>query len=102
MAQGKREIEHEKHQFSALVKAMYPRAVSERLLLGESQIVFDVPQTAVFFSDIYEFTQISNSVTSAELIEFMGYTFGVMDGIADWARVHKACPRTSGRRCGTE
>lgn len=35
------------------------------------------PLPAVFFSDIYEFTSASNTISSEELITFMGYTYGV-------------------------
>ena len=60
--EGKAAVEHEKQQFYSLVKAMYPLAVAERLLVGETEIVYSVPHTAVFFSDIYQFTQMSNSI----------------------------------------
>ena len=66
---GKKAIEHEKKQFSGLVEAMYPSAVAERLLLGESQIVIEVPNATVFFSDIHNFTALSNSIDAFQLIE---------------------------------
>eukprot|EP00669_Euglena_mutabilis_P002621 TRINITY_DN132_c0_g1_i1.p1 TRINITY_DN132_c0_g1~~TRINITY_DN132_c0_g1_i1.p1 ORF type:complete len:999 (-),score=276.51 TRINITY_DN132_c0_g1_i1:532-3528(-) len=87
--EGKRAIEREKQQFRNVVEAMYPNAVAKRLLAGETQIVYTVASAAVFFSDIYEFTATSNCVTPDELIKFLGYTFGVMDRIADHFHVHK-------------
>eukprot|EP00670_Eutreptiella_braarudii_P025018 CAMPEP_0174379242 /NCGR_PEP_ID=MMETSP0811_2-20130205/122584_1 /TAXON_ID=73025 ORGANISM="Eutreptiella gymnastica-like, Strain CCMP1594" /NCGR_SAMPLE_ID=MMETSP0811_2 /ASSEMBLY_ACC=CAM_ASM_000667 /LENGTH=1177 /DNA_ID=CAMNT_0015531721 /DNA_START=78 /DNA_END=3611 /DNA_ORIENTATION=- len=87
--EGKAAVEHEKQQFYSLVKAMYPLAVAERLLVGETEIVYSVPHTAVFFSDIYQFTQMSNSISADELIQFMGYAYGVMDSVAENLRVYK-------------
>ena len=62
--EGKAEVEYEKQQFSTLVKAMYPPKLAERLMAGETQIVLDVPQAAVCFSDIYHFTLVSNSIST--------------------------------------
>jgi class 3 adenylate cyclase len=87
--EGKGAIEKEKEQFSSLVASMYPKYVVPRLLAGERHIVGHVKHTAVFFSDIYEFTAASNTITSEELLQFMGYTYGVMDHIADRYGVYK-------------
>eukprot|EP00667_Euglena_gracilis_P000719 EG_transcript_719 len=87
--EGKRAIEREKLAFRAVIEAMYPAEVAQRMLMGETQIVYDIPAATVFFSDIYEFTTTSNNVTPEELIRFMGYTFGVMDSIGDYYSVYK-------------
>eukprot|EP00668_Euglena_longa_P026580 GGOE01033271.1.p1 GENE.GGOE01033271.1~~GGOE01033271.1.p1 ORF type:complete len:1238 (-),score=338.86 GGOE01033271.1:1562-4912(-) len=87
--EGKKAIEREKQQFQALVASMYPAYVVPRLLAGERHIVEHVKHTAVFFSDIYEFTSASNTISSEELITFMGYTYGVMDEIAQRYNVYK-------------
>eukprot|EP00667_Euglena_gracilis_P017018 EG_transcript_17861 len=87
--EGKRAIEREKQAFRAVIEAMYPAEVAQRMLMGQTQIVYDVPAATVFFSDIYEFTTTSNTVTPEELIRFMGYTFGVMDAIGDYYHVYK-------------
>eukprot|EP00667_Euglena_gracilis_P001676 EG_transcript_1677 len=87
--EGKRAIECEKLAFRGVIEAMYPVEVAQRLLAGETHLAYDVPAAAVFFSDIFEFTTASNSVTPEELIRFMGYTFGVMDAIGDWYHVYK-------------
>eukprot|EP00667_Euglena_gracilis_P003458 EG_transcript_3466 len=52
-------------------------------------MVCEVPGAAVFFSDIHEFTSASNTMGSAELLQLMGYVYGVMDHIADRFRVYK-------------
>ena len=62
----------------------HPAQVAKRMLSGDSQIVYNVSGASVFFSDMYEFTTTSNAVTPQELIQFMGYTFGVMDAIAEY------------------
>eukprot|EP00668_Euglena_longa_P011033 GGOE01013385.1.p1 GENE.GGOE01013385.1~~GGOE01013385.1.p1 ORF type:complete len:369 (-),score=149.66 GGOE01013385.1:1066-2172(-) len=87
--EGKRAIEQEKQAFRNVIEAMYPTEVAQRMLTGETHIVYDVPAATVFFSDIYEFTTTSNTVTPEELIRFMGYTFGVMDAIGDYYHVYK-------------
>eukprot|EP00668_Euglena_longa_P038145 GGOE01049129.1.p1 GENE.GGOE01049129.1~~GGOE01049129.1.p1 ORF type:complete len:1162 (-),score=412.06 GGOE01049129.1:1427-4474(-) len=87
--EGKKAIEREKQAFRSVIEAMYPAEVAQRMLTGETHIVYDVPAATVFFSDIYEFTTTSNTVTPEELIRFMGYTFGVMDAIGDYYHVHK-------------
>eukprot|EP00667_Euglena_gracilis_P001905 EG_transcript_1905 len=87
--EGKKAIEKEKQAFRSVIEAMYPAEVAHRMLRGETHIVYDVPAATVFFSDIYEFTTTSNTVTPEELIRFMGYTFGVMDAIGDYYHVYK-------------
>eukprot|EP00667_Euglena_gracilis_P001506 EG_transcript_1506 len=87
--EGKRAVEREKQAFRAVIEAMYPAQVAQRMLVGESQIVYHVPGATVFFSDVYEFTTTSNSVSPKELIQFLGYTFGVMDAVAEHHHVHK-------------
>eukprot|EP00668_Euglena_longa_P028130 GGOE01035248.1.p1 GENE.GGOE01035248.1~~GGOE01035248.1.p1 ORF type:complete len:1167 (-),score=397.27 GGOE01035248.1:1046-4081(-) len=87
--EGKRAIEREKYAFRNVIEAMYPTEVAQRMLTGETHIAYDVAAATVFFSDIYEFTTTSNTVTPEELIRFMGYTFGVMDAIGDYYHVYK-------------
>ena len=53
------------------------------MLAGDTNIVYNITGATVFFSDMYEFTTTSNAITPQELIQFMGYTFGVMDAIAE-------------------
>eukprot|EP00667_Euglena_gracilis_P002180 EG_transcript_2181 len=87
--EGRRAIEREKQAFRTVIEAMYPAEVAQRMLTGDTHIVYDVQAATVFFSDIFEFTTASNSVTPEELIRFMGYTFGVMDAIGDYYHVYK-------------
>eukprot|EP00667_Euglena_gracilis_P001022 EG_transcript_1022 len=87
--EGKRAIEREKQQFRDVIEAMYPNQVAHRLLTGDTRIVYHVPNATVFFSDIYEFTTASNAITPDELIQFMGYTFGTMDVVADHYHIYK-------------
>eukprot|EP00667_Euglena_gracilis_P001293 EG_transcript_1293 len=87
--EGKRAVEAEKDRFSKLVASMYPAYVLPRLLEGEKQMVCEVPGAAVFFSDIHEFTPVSNTLGSQKLLQLMGYVYGVMDMIADWYGVYK-------------
>eukprot|EP00667_Euglena_gracilis_P001451 EG_transcript_1451 len=81
--EGQEAIVVEKQRFSSLVASMYPAYVVPRLLAGERSIVQSLPHTAVFFSDIYDFTSTANKITSEELLDLMGYTYGVMDQVAD-------------------
>eukprot|EP00667_Euglena_gracilis_P000355 EG_transcript_355 len=87
--EGKRAVEKEKDRFSKLVSSMYPAYVVPQLLEGEKQMVCEVPAAAVFFSDIHEFTSVSNAMGSKELLTLMGYVYGVMDHIADRFEVYK-------------
>eukprot|EP00668_Euglena_longa_P008511 GGOE01010260.1.p1 GENE.GGOE01010260.1~~GGOE01010260.1.p1 ORF type:complete len:1208 (-),score=403.92 GGOE01010260.1:1029-4382(-) len=87
--EGKRAIEQEKQAFRTVIEAMYPAQVAKRMLAGEDHIVYHVPHATVFLSDIYEFTTTSNSISPSELIRFLGYTFGVMDTVAEFHHVHK-------------
>jgi class 3 adenylate cyclase len=87
--EGKKAIEREKEQLCGVITAMYPPQVAKRMLAGETHIVYNVGCAAVFFSDIYEFTTASNTITPEQLIQFLGYTFGLMDVVADAHRVHK-------------
>eukprot|EP00667_Euglena_gracilis_P000925 EG_transcript_923 len=81
--EGQEAILVEKQRFSSLVESMYPAYVVPRLLAGERSIVQSLPHTAVFFSDIYDFTSTANKISSEELLDLMGYTYGVMDRVAD-------------------
>ena len=87
--EGKAVVEREKQQFQTLVKSLYPAEVAARLLEGETQIVYQLPDACVFFSDIHGFTSSSTQLTFDELVNFLTYTFGVMDTIADWFNVYK-------------
>eukprot|EP00668_Euglena_longa_P037774 GGOE01048647.1.p1 GENE.GGOE01048647.1~~GGOE01048647.1.p1 ORF type:complete len:1227 (-),score=355.69 GGOE01048647.1:693-4226(-) len=87
--EGKQAVEKEKNRFSKLVASMYPPFVVPRLLEGDKQIVCEVHGAAVFFSDIHEFTSVSNTMGSAELLRLLGYVYGVMDSIADRFGVYK-------------
>eukprot|EP00667_Euglena_gracilis_P001456 EG_transcript_1455 len=81
--EGQEAIRVEKQRFGSLVESMYPAYVVPRLLAGERSIVQSLPHTAVFFSDIYDFTSTANKISSEELLDLMGYTYGVMDKVAD-------------------
>eukprot|EP00668_Euglena_longa_P010109 GGOE01012248.1.p1 GENE.GGOE01012248.1~~GGOE01012248.1.p1 ORF type:complete len:1251 (-),score=392.50 GGOE01012248.1:548-3904(-) len=87
--EGHNAVEQEKERFSKLVSSMYPKFVVPQLLEGEKQLVCEVPGAAVFFSDIHEFTSASNTMGSEELLQLMGYVYGVMDFIADRFGVYK-------------
>eukprot|EP00668_Euglena_longa_P026575 GGOE01033266.1.p1 GENE.GGOE01033266.1~~GGOE01033266.1.p1 ORF type:complete len:1185 (+),score=424.15 GGOE01033266.1:254-3556(+) len=87
--EGKQAVEKERQTFRTVIEAMYPAQVAMRMLAGEKQIVYNIPSATVFFSDIYEFTTTSNSVSPQQLIQFLGYTFGVMDAVGDHYHVHK-------------
>eukprot|EP00668_Euglena_longa_P037825 GGOE01048731.1.p1 GENE.GGOE01048731.1~~GGOE01048731.1.p1 ORF type:complete len:1179 (-),score=398.21 GGOE01048731.1:1036-4452(-) len=87
--EGKKAIEREKQAFRTVIEAMYPAEVAQHMLTGNVQLHYDVPSATVFFSDIYEFTTTSNSVSPHELIQFLGYTFGVMDAVGEYYHVHK-------------
>eukprot|EP00667_Euglena_gracilis_P000937 EG_transcript_937 len=87
--EGHRVVETEKERFSKLVSSMYPKFVVPQLLHGDKQLVCEVPGAAVFFSDIHEFTSASNTMGSSELLQLMGYVYGVMDFIGDSFGVYK-------------
>eukprot|EP00667_Euglena_gracilis_P000225 EG_transcript_225 len=87
--EGQRVLVAERERFSTLVSAMYPPYVVPQLLEGQRQLVCDVPGAAVFFSDIHEFTSASNTMGSKELLQLMGYVYGVMDQIGDRFGVFK-------------
>eukprot|EP00668_Euglena_longa_P022304 GGOE01027758.1.p1 GENE.GGOE01027758.1~~GGOE01027758.1.p1 ORF type:complete len:357 (-),score=98.46 GGOE01027758.1:1559-2629(-) len=87
--EGNQAVEEEKDRFSKLVASMYPQFVVPRLLEGEKQMVCEVPGAAVFFSDIHEFTSASNTMGSQELLQLMGYVYGVMDCVASRFGVFK-------------
>ena len=46
-------------------------------------------QATVFFSDICSFSTIANQLSANQLLEWLGYTFGVMDHIADYFKIFK-------------
>eukprot|EP00667_Euglena_gracilis_P001132 EG_transcript_1132 len=87
--EGRQAVEKEKDRFSKLVSSMYPAYLVPQLLAGEKQMVCEVPGAAVFFSDIHEFTSASNAMNSQQLLQLMGYVYGVMDRIAHRFGVYK-------------
>jgi len=95
--EGKKAIEREKELLCGVITAMYPPQVAKRMLAGETHIVHNIGCATVFFSDIYEFTTASNTITPEQLMQFLGYTFGLMDMVADHFRVHKI--KTIGDAC---
>eukprot|EP00906_Rhabdomonas_costata_P000709 RCo000927 len=67
------EVQKQKEAFEKLVSAMYPSFASERLLSGDAQIVVEIPKATIFFSDICNFTMLSNSLGPTELLQWIGY-----------------------------
>ena len=48
------------------------------------------------FSDVHNFTLTSNMVSANELVDWLAYTFSVMDGVAEYYRIYKVgCPGTA-------
>jgi class 3 adenylate cyclase len=116
---SREQVLHQKESFERLVGALYPKFVSDRLMNGDTLIVNDVPQVdyawhfcsvvfrceydfcfcnylslllcqaTVFFSDIVQFSTIANRLNADQLLEWLGYTFGVMDHCADYFKIFK-------------
>jgi class 3 adenylate cyclase len=86
---GKQALQKEKQQFAGVIQNMYPASVAKRLLAGEASIIYNVEFATVFFSDICDFTTVSNGISPEELIRFLGYVYGTMDVVADYYRIYK-------------
>eukprot|EP00906_Rhabdomonas_costata_P001083 RCo001628 len=86
---SKQAVQEQKQSFENLVSALYPRFASERLLAGDTQIHLELPEVTMFFSDICNFSMISNRLTAEEMLGWIGYVFFVMDHVADHYYVHK-------------
>eukprot|EP00906_Rhabdomonas_costata_P017174 RCo024751 len=86
---GRRAVQQQKESFEELVDAFYPRFATEKLLAGECPIVVQAPEASVFFSDICHFSAITNRLTAPQMLEWLGYVFGVMDTVAAYYGVFK-------------
>ena len=61
---------------------MLPATIADRILEGEKTIADKLDEVSVFFSDIVNFTQISQSISPEELVEMLNEIFSAFDSIA--------------------
>lgn len=85
----KAQVEQEKTQFSDLVRDTMPGVVAERFYTGETLISDYHPQLTFFFSDVVSFTERSKSMNNVDLVRFLGYTFMLLDAVAEFYDIHK-------------
>eukprot|EP00996_Jenningsia_fusiforme_P002782 NODE_35_length_4113_cov_30.974163_g26_i1.p1 GENE.NODE_35_length_4113_cov_30.974163_g26_i1~~NODE_35_length_4113_cov_30.974163_g26_i1.p1 ORF type:complete len:1118 (+),score=265.67 NODE_35_length_4113_cov_30.974163_g26_i1:159-3356(+) len=86
---SKLQLEARVTKIEELLSNMYPKAIAARMLRGDQRIVEFLPYIACVMIDIHHFTYVTNCISAEELLELLGYTFHVMDTIADYYGVYK-------------
>jgi class 3 adenylate cyclase len=83
------QMDAEKVQFGNLVRDALPPSVLPRFRAGEALICDYYPQLTFFFSDIVSFTERTKYMSNQELVRFLGYTFMLLDNVAEYYDIHK-------------
>jgi class 3 adenylate cyclase len=83
------QVDAEKVQFSALIRDAMPPTVLTRFRAGELLISDYYPQLTFFFSDIVSFTERTKFMSNQDLVRFLGYTFMLLDHVAEYYEIHK-------------
>ncbi|MDX1661992.1 MAG: adenylate/guanylate cyclase domain-containing protein, partial [Gemmatimonadota bacterium] len=86
---GRRALEAERARSERLLRNVLPDPVAERLKSEPGPIADALPQVAVLFADIVDFSGISERLSPADLVEWLNRVFTAFDRIAARAGVEK-------------
>jgi class 3 adenylate cyclase len=71
----------ERARVDALIEAMMPETVAERLTAGHAQVAEQVPQASVAFIDVVGYSSLVRTIPAERLVAFLAGAFDVLDGI---------------------
>jgi len=84
-----RELEKERQKSEKLLLNILPRPIAQRLKEDQSVIADHYQSTTVLFTDIVDFTKMSESLTPSELVRFLNRVFSSFDNLVEKYRLEK-------------
>jgi class 3 adenylate cyclase len=84
-----RELSLEREKSERLLLNILPEQIAIRLKRGDRIIADDFPEITVLFADIKDFTAISSSMPTAEIVRLLNITYSIFDRIASEHRLEK-------------
>jgi len=84
-----RAIENERAKSETLLLNILPQAIAERLKGGETTIVDSLAEVTVLFADLVGFTELTNQISSVEMVRLLDDIFSGFDTLAEEQRLEK-------------
>jgi class 3 adenylate cyclase len=75
-------LEREQAKRDALLDAVLPPGIAERLHAGESPIADAVPSASVVFVDVVGYSRLTRELPPADLVNLLGQAFAILDFLA--------------------
>jgi class 3 adenylate cyclase len=78
-----RQIQAEQEKSERLLLNILPKLIADRLKKGEKTIADSFAEVTVLFADIVSFTQLSEALSSTELVELLNQIFSAFDRLVE-------------------
>jgi adenylate cyclase len=82
-------VEHQKARSDALIGAIMPAAIAERVKSGEEHIADRIESLSVMFADLVGFTESVHHLPPEEVVDFLDGLVRVFDGLSERYGVEK-------------
>jgi class 3 adenylate cyclase len=82
-------LARERARADALIEAMMPQTVAERLTAGHAQVAEQVPLASVAFIDVVGYSGLVRTIPPERLVGFLAGAFDVLDAVAARYRLTK-------------
>ena len=83
------ELQHQYSRSEALIGAVMPSPIAERLKAGEERIADRIETLSVMFADLVGFTASVHHLPPEEVVDFLDQLVRVFDGLSERYRVEK-------------
>lgn len=84
-----RAIESERAKSETLLLNILPQPIAERLKHGETTIVDSLAEVTVLFADLVGFTELTNQISSVEMVRLLDDIFSGFDTLAEGQKLEK-------------
>ena len=84
-----KKLAEEQEKAEKLLLNILPEAIAERLKQGENTIADSFSDVTVLFADIVNFTNLSSSLSPAQLVEILNEIFSAFDQLAEQYKLEK-------------
>ncbi len=84
-----KKLAEEQEKAEKLLLNILPEAIAERLKQGENTIADSFADVTVLFADIVNFTNLSSSLSPAQLVEILNEIFSAFDQLAEQYKLEK-------------
>ncbi len=87
--QAEETLRAEREKSERLLLNILPAAIAEQLKQGRSKIADGFDEVTILFADIVNFTQLSEKISPAELLELLNEIFSAFDELTDRHKLEK-------------